>query len=180
MMGEGNKAPDSRPYAIEEVLAICLQDQPFYEESGGGVTFSGGEALTQPKFAATLLQLLREKGIHTALETSGYAPAVVFNEVSALADLLLFDIKHYDDCRHVEGTGVHNDLILINLKTALTQKMSILPRIAIIPGYNDSQEDAYGFASLLKSLGLECVQLLPFHQFGERKYELLNIPYAMR
>jgi pyruvate formate lyase activating enzyme len=174
------EAPDSRSYTIEEVLAICLQDQPYYEESGGGVTFSGGEALTQPKFAAALLQSLREKGIHTALETSGQAPTDIFNEVSTLADLLLFDIKHYDDSRHVEGTGIHNDLILINLKTALTQKMSILPRITLIPGYNDSQEDAHGFASLLKSLGLKCVQLLPFHQFGERKYELLNMPYAMK
>jgi len=181
LMADGNKkVPDSRLYSIEEILATCLQDKPFYEESGGGVTLSGGEALTQPEFAVALLQSLREKGIHTALETSGYATAEVFNEVSALTDLILFDIKHYDDSRHVEGTGVHNDLILTNLKTALNRKISILIRLIIIPEFNNSEEDAHGFVSLFKSLGIERVQLLPFHQFGERKYETLNIFYAMR
>ena len=181
LMADGNKkVPDSRLYSIEEILTTCLQDRPFYEESGGGVTLSGGEALTQPKFVVALLQSLREKGIHTALETSGYAQAEVFNEVSALADLVLFDIKHYDDSRHVEGTGVHNDLILANLQTALVEKTPILLRLTIIPGRNNSEEDAHGFASLLRSLGIETVQLLLFHQFGERKYEALNIPYAMR
>jgi len=185
LIADGSKkVPDSRLYSIDEILTICLQDRPFYEESGGGVTFSGGEALTQHEFAAALLQSLHEKGIHTALETSGYAPAEVFNEVSALADLVLFDIKHYNNSRHVEGTGVHNDLILANLKTAIKNKSSkkipILLRIAIIPGYNNSEEDARGFVSLLKSLEIERVQLLPFHQFGERKYDALAIPYTMR
>jgi pyruvate formate lyase activating enzyme len=181
VMGEGSeKAPDSRLYSIEEAVAICLQDRPFYEESSGGVTISGGEVLLQGEFAAALLKALRKEGIHTAIETSGCAAADIFSEVSAQADLLLFDVKHYDDARHFEGTGVHNDLILANLKTAAARKKSILPRLAVIPGYNDSEEDAYGFASLLKSLALERVQLLLFHQAGERKYDTLNIPYAMR
>ena len=180
-MGEGNrKAPDSRLYSIDETLRICLQDKYFYEDSGGGVTLSGGEALTQPKFAAALLESLHKEGLHTALETSGYAPAEVFNEVSALSDLLLFDIKHYDRKRHVEGTGVTNNLILANLKNALARKIPVLLRLPVIPGYNDSLKDAYEFASLITSMGLESVQLLPFHQFGERKYDLLNIPYKMR
>lgn len=180
-MGEGKKrALDSRFYSIDEILKICLQDRYFYEDSGGGITLSGGEALTQPKFAAALLEALRKEGLHTVLETSGYAPADAFNEVSALSDLLLFDIKHYDEYRHVEGTGVNNNLILANLKTAMARKVPILLRLPVIPGYNDSLEDAHGFASLIKSMGLESVQLLPFHQFGERKYDMLNIPYEMR
>jgi len=179
-MGEGGSAPDSRLYSIEETLEICLQDRPFYEESGGGVTLSGGEALTQGEFAAALLSALRKEVIHTALETSGYAPAEVFNEISALADMLLFDIKHYDGRRHIEGTGVDTGIILSNLKNALAQKIPVLPRIPVIPGYNDSLEDASGFASLIKSLGLSRAQLLPFHQFGERKYELLKMPYTLR
>ena len=180
MMGVGdNKTPDSRLYTIEETLEICLQDRLFYEDSGGGVTLSGGEALTQPKFAAALLYALRKEGIHTALETSGYASIGAFDEISALSDLLLFDIKHYDTRRHIEGTGVDNGIILINLKKALSRKIPVLPRLPVIPGYNNSREDAYGFASLLKSIGLDCVQLLPFHQFGERKYDLLSIPYKM-
>ena len=181
MMGEGDdRAPDSRFYSIEETLEICLQDRPFYEESGGGVTLSGGEVLTQSEFAAALLGILRKNHIHTAMETSGYAQTGVFTEISALADLILFDIKHYDDSRHAEGTGVHNDLILANLKNALARKLPVLPRLPVIPLFNNSREDALGFASLFKSMGLECVQLLPFHQFGERKYDMLNIPYAMR
>ena len=181
MMGQGNnKTPDSRLYFIEEVMQICLQDRFFYEESGGGVTLSGGEALTQPQFAAALLQSLRGKGIHTALETSGCAAPEIFDEVSALADLLLFDIKHYDEHRHAAGTGIDNSLILANLKSALARKIPVIPRLPVIPGYNDSLEDACGFASLLGSMGLERVQLLPFHQFGERKYDMLDIPYQMR
>jgi len=181
LIGEGEKkTSDSQLYSVEETLEICLQDRPFYEESGGGVTLSGGEAFTQPEFAAALLSALRGEGIHTALETSGHAPAEVFEELSSLSDLLLFDIKHYDGKRHAKGTGVNNSLILKNLKTALDRKIPVLSRIPVIPGYNNSKEDAHGFASLLMEMGLTRVQLLPFHQFGERKYELLNIPYAMR
>ena len=181
MMGEGdNKTPDSRPYSIEETLEICLQDRPFYEESGGGITLSGGEAFTQVEFAACLLKALKKEGIHTALDTSGYAPAAVFDEIAVLSDLLLFDIKHFDKNRHEEGTGVPNGLIIENLKNALSRKIQVLPRMPVIPGYNNSKEDALGFASLFNSLGITRVQLLPFHQFGERKYDLLDIPYAMR
>lgn len=179
MMGEETKSPDSRFYSIEETLEICLQDRPFYEESGGGVTLSGGEVLTQFQFASVLLESLRKEGIHTALETSGFAAETIFNEVAVLADLLLIDIKHYDDRRHIEGTGVSNSLILANIKNALARNVSVLPRLPVIPGYNNSLKDARGFASLLLSLGLKKVQLLPFHQFGERKYTLLGMPYTM-
>jgi pyruvate formate lyase activating enzyme len=123
---------------------------------------------------------LRKEGIHTAIETSGCAPAAVFAEVTGLADLLLFDIKHYDDSRHVEGTSVHNGLILENLKNAVARGKTVLARLPVIPGYNDALDDARGFASLFGALGLKRVQLLPFHQFGEKKYDLLNLPYAMR
>ena len=174
------KVPDSRPYSIKETLEICLQDRPFYEESGGGVTLSGGEVLTQAEFAAALLKSLRAEGIHTTLETSGYAPVEVFNEVSALADLLLFDIKHFDGSRHADGTGLDNSLILTNLHAALAKKIPLLCRVPVIPGYNDSHKDAHGFASLFLEMGLGRVQLLPFHQFGERKYDLLDMSYAMR
>ena len=175
-----NKTPDSRFYSIEETMKICLQDRVFYEESGGGVTLSGGEALTQSKFAAALLSALRKECIHTALETSGCAAPEIFDEVSALADLLLFDVKHYDTHSHTGGTGVPNDLILANLKGALSRKIPVLARVPVIPGFNNSREDAYGFASLFKSLGIESVQLIPFHQFGEQKYNMLNMDYAMR
>ncbi|MDR2247789.1 MAG: glycyl-radical enzyme activating protein [Treponema sp.] len=177
LMGDGL---DSRPYRIEETLEICLQDRLFYEESGGGVTLSGGEVLAQSKFAAALLDALRGKNIHTAIETSGYALPDVFMGLAERADMLLFDIKHYDDSRHIEGTGVHNGPILANLKTVLALGKIVRIRLPIIPGYNDSPKDAQGFAELLTGMGVRRAQLLPFHQFGEKKYELLKIAYAMR
>ena len=94
-------------------------------------------------------------------------------------DLLLFDIKHHDPERHKAGTGVSNERILRNLDWAVRQGLTILPRVAVIPGFNDRMEDAAGIASLLLRLGLKRVQLLPFHQMGERKYEYLNRPYSM-
>ncbi|MDR0760281.1 MAG: glycyl-radical enzyme activating protein [Treponema sp.] len=177
MMGE---TPDSRPYSIEETVDVCLQDRPFYEESGGGVTLSGGEALTQGKFAAALLEALGKEGIHRAIETSGYARPEVFEKVFAGVDLILFDIKHHDDRRHEEGTGVHNGPILENLQKALERGKVVLPRIPVIPGYNDSLADAEGFSRLIRAVGLGKAQLLPFHQFGEKKYEKLNWEYALR
>jgi pyruvate formate lyase activating enzyme len=126
------------------------------------------------------LDVLRAENIHTAIETSGYAQPDAFTKLALRADMLLFDIKHYDDSRHVEGTGVHNGPILANLKIALTLDKDILVRLPVIPGYNNAPEDARGFAELLTGMGIRRVQLLPFHQFGEKKYDLLKIPYAMR
>jgi pyruvate formate lyase activating enzyme len=156
-----------------------MQDLAFYEESGGGVTLSGGETLFQAPFAARLLDALGKRGIHRAIETSGFAPEDAFATVIRRADLILFDIKHYDRDRHREGTGTDNGIILANLGTALDRGINVLPRIPVIPGYNNAPEDARGFAALLKGFGLEQVQLLPFHQFGERKYEALQKPYTM-
>jgi pyruvate formate lyase activating enzyme len=166
--------------SLDETLRICLQDRPFYEESGGGVTLSGGEVLTQAAFARRLLEALKGGGIHTALETTGYAPPGVFWQAAEPADLLLFDIKHYDRDRHFRGTGVYNDPILANLKAALAAQKTVLPRLPVIPGFNDSLVDALGFSRLLQSLGLKQAQLLPFHQFGEKKYEMLVLPYPLR
>ncbi|MDR0451776.1 MAG: glycyl-radical enzyme activating protein [Treponema sp.] len=167
-------------YSLEETLRICLQDRPFYEESGGGVTLSGGEVLAQARFARRLLEALGREGIHRALETTGYAPPAVFRRLAEAADLLLFDLKHYDRERHFQGTGVYNDPILANLAAALAAGKTVLPRIPVIPGFNDSPGDALGFSRLLVSAGLKQAQLLPFHQFGEKKYEMLGLPYPMQ
>jgi pyruvate formate lyase activating enzyme len=157
-----------------------MQDLAFYEESGGGVTLSGGEALSQAPFAARLLDALGERGVHRAIETSGFAPKKIFAGLISRADLIIFDIKHYNRERHREGAGADNGIILANLETALDRGAEVLPRIPVIPGYNDKPEDALGFAALLKNFNLRQVQLLPFHQFGEGKYENLQKPYAMK
>lgn len=170
---------DSRDYSIDEVVRICLQDLAFYQESGGGVTLSGGEVLVQHRFATRLLRKLRAKGLHTAVETTGYAAPSIFAKVLAELDLLIIDVKHHDAELHRKWTKVSNELPLRNLKAALDAGGEVLVRIPVIPGVNDSLADAVAFAELLRPMGVERVQLLPFHQFGERKYELLGWEYAM-
>ncbi len=171
--------PDSRDYPLAEVLATCLQDLPFYEESGGGVTLSGGEAMVQHRFSSRLLAALRERGVHTAIETTGYAAPAIFERILGEVDLLIIDVKHWDRDAHRRWTGVSNDLPLQNLGTALAAGGPVLVRIPVIPGVNASLDDATAFSRLLAPMGVREVQLLPFHQFGERKYELLGWEYAM-
>ncbi|MCD7893083.1 MAG: glycyl-radical enzyme activating protein [Erysipelotrichaceae bacterium] len=166
--------------SVDEVVNVCLQDKDFYEESNGGVTISGGEGMSQPDFIRTLTSKLKEHDIHLAIETTGYIQHDVFQDLAPRFDLLLFDVKHYDSLKHFEGTGVYNDLIVSNLKWAIEQGIEVLPRIPVIPDFNDSLDDAKGIATLLKEVGAKRVQLLPFHQFGEKKYELLNRNYTYK
>lgn len=164
---------------VKEVVQAALQDEPFYEESGGGVTLSGGEPLLQPKFALALLKTLKGHGIHTAIETTGFAAPEVLQDVLPYLDLLLFDIKHWDETKHMEGTGVSNQPILRNMQYAIGAGKEVLPRLPVIPGYNDSPADARGFARRLQETGARCVQLLPFHQLGENKYRMLGRNYSL-
>ena len=163
----------------EEVFRACMQDIDFYEESGGGVTISGGEGMMQPAFVEALLAKLKGARIHTAIETTGFVAEEVFHSLAPRFDLLLFDVKHWSSEAHQRGTGVKNELILNNLRWAYEQGIEILPRIPVIPGFNSSKEDARCLAALLKGIGLKQVQLLPFHQMGERKYEFLDRSYEL-
>ena len=165
---------------IDEIVDICLQDQDFYEESGGGVTISGGEGMAQPKFLKELVTRLKEHNLHVAIETTGYIQSDIFKELAVMFDLLLFDVKHYDTNKHYEGTKVHNELIIDNLKWAIDRGLTVLPRIPVIPGFNASLNDAINLSDLLIKVKAKRVQLLPFHQFGEKKYELLNKKYALK
>ncbi len=164
--------------ALEEVVRVCLQDKIFYDKSGGGVTLSGGEPLLHAEFALSLLRELNERWVHTAVETTGCVAPETMLGAAGLTDLFLFDIKHYDSRRHREGTGEGNELILANFRAAAKTGVEILPRIPVIPGFNDSLDDARGFAQLLFELGAKRVQLLPFHQLGANKYRCLEREYA--
>lgn len=166
--------------SVEDVVKVCLQDKDFYEESDGGITISGGEGMSQPAFLKELIPVLKSFGLHTAIETTGYIHKETFKELAVLFDLLLFDIKHYDSKKHFLGTHVYNELIIENLKWAIEQHLNILPRIPVIPHFNASLEDAKGLADLVSNLGLQKVQLLPFHQMGEKKYQLLNRKYEFK
>lgn len=163
---------------VEEVIQICRQDLPFYEESGGGITLSGGEPLLYPDFSIALITSMRAEGVHTAMETSGFATPDALERVAAHLDLVLFDMKHWDEGKHIQGTGVSNRLILENLKRIIASGKKVIPRIPVIPGFNDSIGDADGFSSLLLDVGLSQVQLLPFHRYGDKKYTLLGLEYA--
>ncbi len=168
---------EGRMVTTDEVLEECLKDQPFYEESGGGVTLSGGEALLWPDFCVELLEKLHAHDIHTAIETTGYASAETFRRVAAHLDYLLMDMKHYDRAKHIEGTRIGNNHILANMQWAIENGKEVLVRIPVIPGFNDAPEDVPGFAAALKKVGAQRVQLLPFHQFGEKKYQYLTRDY---
>ena len=168
---------DSRDYTVDEVMAICLQDLAFYEESGGGVTLSGGEAMVQHRFTLELLRTLNARGIHTAIETTGYAAPGIFARILAEVDLAIIDVKHHDRTQHKEWTTLSNELPLQNLAAAIAAGGEVLVRIPVIPGVSNQLDDAVAFSHLLTPLGVTEVQLLPFHQFGERKYELLGWDY---
>lgn len=171
---------EGKSLTLSKVLEEVLKDKVFYEESKGGVTLSGGEVLQQHVFAAELLKLLKRENIHTAIETTGYISKEIFSEFIENVDLLLFDIKHYDREKHFQAAKVYNDIIIDNLKTAIDMEKDVIIRIPVIPTVNSSLEDAKEFCKLLKSLGANKVNLLPFHQFGEKKYELLNKDYKFK
>ncbi len=164
---------------IDEVVEEVMKDIAFYEESGGGVTLSGGEVLYQATFATELLRILKEKEIHTAAETTGYAKPSVFANFIKQVDLLYFDVKHYDSQQHRQGTGVDNGLILKNLAHALAVHPNLIIRIPVIPNYNDGLDDAEQFAFLFNQLNISKIELLPFHQFGQQKYEDLGRTYQL-
>ncbi len=162
---------------VAQVLDIVLQDRDFYEESGGGITVTGGELLCQREFAQQLLAASKEEGLDTCCETAGFASPQVFDRIMASADHILFDIKHWDDEKHREKTGVSNRLPYSNMQRAIAMGKDVLPRIPVIPGFNDSLSDGTRLAqALIKAKARRC-QLLPFHQFGENKYHLLGMAY---
>ena len=165
---------------IKSVVDVCIQDIPFYEESGGGITISGGEGMSQPQFLKELIYELKKHKLHVAIETTGYIKSEIFQKLASMLDLLLFDVKHYDSNQHYLGTNVHNELIIENLKWAIKNNIEVLPRIPVIPDFNSSLDDAEGLSKLLIDVGAKRVQLLPFHQFGEKKYDLLNRQYTLK
>lgn len=173
------KALETNGYlkTVKEVMDIVMQDLVFYEESGGGITLSGGEILSQPEFAIELLLASKNQGLHTCCETTGFAKPELFRKVIEYVDYILFDIKHWDLKAHKTGTGITNELPLANIKYAIDAGKEVLPRIPVIPGFNNSLEDALKLAETLHSVGAKRCQLLPFHQFGENKYHLLNYSY---
>jgi pyruvate formate lyase activating enzyme len=166
--------------SVEEVMAVVREDLPFYEDSGGGATFSGGEPLAQPEFILGLLRACRAEGIHCALDTSGWASRELALEAGMLADLVLFDVKLLDRERHRAATGRPNQPILQNLSALSAAGANIALRLPLIPGINDALADLESLASYAVSLkaGMK-VHVLPYHDAARGKYALRGMPYAM-
>lgn len=164
----------------DEIMQEVLKDKDFYDESGGGLTISGGEVLFQTDFAIELLQLAKKNNIHTAAETTCYAKADKFKEFVKYLDLLLCDIKHWDSKKHKEIVGVELETIFENIKYAVSLKnLEVIARIPVIPNFNYTLQDAHKLSQKILQLNIKKVNLLPYHNFGENKYRLLTIKYPM-
>lgn len=166
----------------QEVFEEVRRDRIFFGGSGGGVTVSGGEPLRQASFVVALLELCRAAGIHTCIETSGFARRHVLQKVLQSTDYVLFDLKHLDSAMHRRSTGVPNTLILQNAELVVKQGVPVLFRSPLIPTVNDTLENIEMTARFLRSLlgDQAAIELLPYHRMGMAKYEALARPYLLK
>jgi pyruvate formate lyase activating enzyme len=168
-----------RTMSVDAVMAELERDRIFYDESGGGVTFSGGEPFMQPLFLANLVGACRAAAIHVAIETCGQADPQVLLDIARVTNLFLFDLKLVDDDRHREYTGASNVLILRNLERLVEARAEVRVRFPLIPGVNDDDENVRATGALLASLGLTRIDVLPYHRAGLAKYDRLRRPYRL-
>lgn len=161
-----------KDYTVDELMKRLLQDRKFYEKSGGGVTISGGEALCQIDFVEEVLKRLKNEGIHTALDTTGYAPWETVERTLPYTDLYLYDLKHMDSKKHKEVIGVPNELILSNAQKLAEHGKLLQIRIPVIPLFNHDEENIRKTAEFCQTLGksVAMIQLLPYHNLGVMKY----------
>ena len=163
-----------RAMTAGEILDEIERDRIFFDESGGGATFSGGEPLSQPALLEWLLAACRERRIHTAIETCGAAPRAALLRAASLCDLLLFDVKLLDPVRHREFTGASNANILENLRALAAVRGDTVARIPVVPGVNDRAEDVRGFRDFFAAVRPARIELLPYHRAGSEKYRSLG------
>jgi pyruvate formate lyase activating enzyme len=175
----GKSAVGSRQSSVE-VMKEIEKDMVFYQESRGGVTFSGGEPLMQSEFLEELLVACMKKGIHTAVDTCGYAEPSALKRVMDLVDLWLFDLKVMDDGRHTEYTGVSNELVLDNLRTLARRKKDVIIRFPVVPGATDDEQNLEAIAAKMTELKLKRIDLLPYHVIARNKYLKLEREYYLK
>jgi pyruvate formate lyase activating enzyme len=169
-----------REMTVEQVMDEVLRDTIFYDESGGGVTFSGGEPLLQGDFLLDLLRACKAHDLHTIVDTCGFASPETLDRVSPYVDLFLYDVKLMDDRRHREVTGVSNTLILDNLRRLAEHDQPVVLRVPIIPHINDDEDNLRQIGALVRCLpNVERVDILAYHTLGMDKYERLNRPNPM-
>lgn len=159
-----------------EVMERIIKDRVFYDESNGGVTFSGGEPLLQFEFLSDLVNRCQARDIHTALDTCGYADWEHFSRLIDRVDLFLYDIKLIDPKAHQKYTGLSNEKILANLRRLSEEKKKIIIRFVVVPGITDTRENLAGIRQYLASLpGVEEIDILPYHRMGVHKLKKLKL-----
>ncbi|MEM5774909.1 MAG: glycyl-radical enzyme activating protein, partial [Anaerolineaceae bacterium] len=164
----------------QSVLEQVMQDRPFYEESGGGVTFSGGEPLQQVDFLETCLLLCKTGGLHTAVDTAGHIPFISLQRIAPVTGLFLFDIKTLNEQSHQIFTGQPNRRILENFVRLASIARQILVRVPVIPGFNDRLEDIQSIGRFVKeNTHVRRIDLLPYHRLAYEKYKRLQTPYTL-
>ena len=166
-----------RIMTVEDVMEVVRKDWLFYENSGGGVTFGGGEPTAGGQFFLDLVQTAHDEGLHVTVDTCGFCPEDRFDKTIGLADLFLFDCKHMDPEQHKKLTGQDNALILRNLEAALASSTEVRVRMPLMPGLNDSDENLAAMAAFLGRFGRRQVEIMPCHAFGKSKYAALGKPY---
>ena len=162
-----------------ELMKEINKDRVYYEESGGGVTFSGGEPLVQSTFLLEVLAACKKEGYHTTLDTSGHANGNVIEDVIKLCDLFLFDLKLMDDAIHLKYTGVSNKLSLKSLDMIINAGKDIIIRFPVIPGITDKEENISGIANHMKERNIQRIDLLPYHSMAKNKYQKLGRSYGL-
>lgn len=165
---------------VGEIIDIIERDRIYYRRSGGGLTLSGGESLTQPDFAVALLKTAKERGINTAMESTGFADFSVISRYLPYLDLYLMDIKHMNSAKHKEFTSQPNELILENAKKITDAGTRLIVRTPVIPTFNATKEEIGEIAKFASSLkGVTQMHILPYHRIGTDKYKGLNRDYSL-
>jgi pyruvate formate lyase activating enzyme len=179
----GAREMAGRAMSASDVMSEVLKDRVFYDQSGGGVTFSGGEPLMQAEFLRELLERCREEGLATTLDTCGFAAWDVLERIVPLVDVFLYDVKMMDEGKHLQYGGASNRRILENLAgvAALASGLNktVLARFPLIPGINDDDENIRSTGEFVRNCGLSQVSLLPYHHLGADKYRRLGREYVL-
>jgi pyruvate formate lyase activating enzyme len=163
--------------SVEDLVTEIEKDSAFFDQSGGGVTFSGGEPLAQPEFLMEILEVCGHLCIHRTVDTSAYVSLETLMRVAAHTDLFLCDLKHMNSDSHREITGVSNELILENIRLLRSEGQHIRIRMPLIPGMNDSKDNLLKCIDFIHELELESIDLLPYHRAARAKYDKLEQPY---
>lgn len=179
--GDGELLERVEPVSVGELAELACRDAAYYRASGGGVTLTGGEALAQPEFAAKLLADLRDRGVHTAMETCGHASEEALGMALPHLDLALLDIKHMDSERHKALTGCGNERILVNARAIHDLGIPLIIRLPLVPGCNDDEGNLHALGAFVRrSLpDVKTLCVLGYHNYALNKYRAMGIHYPM-